>query len=102
MSVLEVTKDTFEAEVLKSDKPVLVDFYASWCRPCKMLSPVVEQIAGESADLKVVKVNVDEAPELAAAFEVTSVPSLFAIKDGKVVNQALGAIPKQAILDLFL
>jgi len=101
MSVLEITKETFDDEVLKSDKPVLLDFYASWCGPCKMLMPVVEQIASETTELKVVKVNVDVAPELASAFEVTSVPALFAFKDGKVVNQSLGVIPKQAILDLF-
>ena len=101
MSVLEVTKETFNDEVLKSEKPVLVDFYASWCGPCRMLAPVVEQIASESDDLKVVKVNIDNDPELASKFDVMSVPTLFAIKDGKVVNQSLGAVPKQVILDLF-
>jgi len=101
MSVLEVTKDTFNDEVLKSEKPVLVDFYAAWCGPCKMLSPVVDQIASESTELKVVKVNIDNDPELASKFGVMSVPTLFAIKDGKVVNQSLGVVPKQAILDLF-
>ena len=101
MSVLEVTKETFDTEVLKSEKPVLLDFYASWCGPCRMLMPVVEQIAGETDDLKVVKVNIDDAPELASAFEVMSVPTLLAFKDGKVINQSLGVVPKQAILDLF-
>jgi len=101
MSVPEVTKDTFDDEVLKSEKPVLVDFYASWCGPCRMLTPVVEQIAGESTDLKVVKVNIDNDPELTSSFGVMSVPTLIAIKDGKVINQSLGVKPKQAILDLF-
>ena len=101
MSVLEVTRKSFTDEVLKSEKPVLIDFYASWCGPCRMLMPVVEQIASETADLKVVKVNIDDEPELASAFKVMSVPSLYAMKDGKVVNQSLGVVPKQAILDLF-
>ena len=100
MSVLEITKDTFEAEVINSDIPVLVDFYASWCGPCRMLAPVIDQIANEVTDIKVAKVNIDDEPELASSFDVMSVPSLFVFKGGKVVNQALGALPKQRILAL--
>ena len=100
MSVLEVTKETFEAEVINSEKPVLLDFYASWCGPCRMLAPVMDQISNEVTDIKVAKVNIDDEPELASSFDVMSVPSLFVIKGGKVVNQALGAMPKQKILDL--
>jgi len=100
MSVLEVTKETFEAEVINSEKPVLLDFYASWCGPCRMLAPVMDQISNEVTDIKVAKVNIDDEPELASSFDVMSVPSLFVFKGGKVVNQALGAMPKQKILDL--
>ena len=100
MSVLHITKETFEQEVLKSDKPVLVDFFAVWCGPCKMIAPVLDEIAEEREDIKVCKINVDEEPELAARYQVTSIPSLFVIKDGKVVNQSLGAKPKAQILDM--
>lgn len=98
MSVLHITKDTFEAEVLKSDKPVLLDFFAVWCGPCKMIAPVLDEIAEEREDIKVCKVNVDEEPELAAKYQVMSIPTLFVIKDGQVVNQSLGAKPKAQIL----
>lgn len=98
MSVLHITKDTFEAEVLKSDKPVLLDFFAVWCGPCKMIAPVLDEIAQEREDIKVCKVNVDEEPELAAKYQVMSIPTLFVIKDGQVVNQSLGAKPKAQIL----
>lgn len=100
MSVITITKENFEAEVLKSTKPVLLDFWASWCGPCRMVSPVVDEIAAENADIKVGKVNVDEQHELAANFNVMSIPTLLAIKGGKVVKKAVGAMPKQQILNL--
>ena len=98
MSVLHITKETFEAEVLKSDKPVLLDFFAVWCGPCKMIAPILDEIAEEREDIKVCKINVDEEPELAAKYQVMSIPTLFVIKDGQVVNQSLGAKPKAQIL----
>lgn len=95
-----LNKDNFEEEVMRSEKPVLVDFWASWCGPCKMVSPIVDEIADEHPEIKVGKVNVDEEPELASAFQVMSIPSLFVIKDGKIANQTVGAKPKQQILDM--
>jgi thioredoxin 1 len=100
MSVNVITKDNFDAEVLKETKPVLLDFWASWCGPCRMVSPIIDEIANERADLKVGKVNVDEQPELAAKFGVMSIPTLIVMKDGKVVNQTAGARPKPQILSL--
>jgi len=100
MAVLEITKDNFESEVLKSDKPVLLDFWAVWCGPCTMLSPVVDEIAETHPEIKVGKVNVDEQMELAAAFEIVSIPSLFVVKDGKIANKSVGVVPKQNILDM--
>ena len=100
MSVLHITKENFEAEVLKSEKPVLVDFFAVWCGPCKMIAPILEEIAEEREDIKVCKINVDEEPELASQYQVSSIPSLFVIKDGQVVNQSLGARPKPQILEM--
>jgi len=100
MSVLTITKDNFNQEVLQSDKTVLLDFWASWCGPCRMVSPIIEQIAEERPDIKVGKINVDEQPELASQFQVMSIPTLFVMKDGKIANQALGARPKSQILDL--
>ena len=100
MSVLHITKENFEAEVLKSDKPVLLDFFAAWCGPCKMIAPILEEIAEEREDIKVCKVNVDEEPALAAQYQVVSIPTLFVIKDGQVVNQSLGARPKPQILEM--
>lgn len=100
MSVLTITKENFETEVLQSDKPVLLDFWASWCGPCRMVSPVVDEIAEEVTDSKVGKINVDEQPELAAAFQVMSIPTLAVIKDGKVVKTSVGVRPKSAILSM--
>lgn len=98
MSAININKENFSAEVLQSDRPVLLDFWASWCGPCRMVGPLVEEIAGERADIKVGKVNVDEQPELAAQFGVMSIPTLVVIRDGKIVNQAVGARPKAQIL----
>ena len=100
MSVLHITKETFEKEVLQSEKPVLLDFFAVWCGPCKMIAPILDEIADEREDIKVCKVNVDEEPELAAQYKVVSIPTLFVIKDGQVVNQSLGAKPKAQILEM--
>ncbi len=98
MSVLHISKEDFETEVLKSDKPVLLDFWASWCGPCRMVAPVLDEIAEERPDIKVCKVNVDEQPELASAFNIMSIPTLMVVKDGAVVNQSVGALPKAQIL----
>ncbi|MBQ3924414.1 MAG: thioredoxin [Firmicutes bacterium] len=100
MAVLTVTKDNFEAEVLKAEKPVLVDFWAVWCGPCKMVSPIVDAIAEEKDDIIVGKVNVDEQPELAQQFGIMSIPTLLVFKNGEVVNKQVGAVPKEAILAL--
>ena len=97
---LNINKNNFEQEVLNSDKPVLVDFWASWCGPCRMIAPFVEEIANERSDIKVAKINIDEEPELAVKYQVMSIPTLLVIKDGKVVNQAVGAMPKDRILSL--
>lgn len=101
MSVLKITKDNFNQEVVESDKPVLLDFWASWCGPCKMVGPIVDQVAEETIDtVKVGKVNVDEEPELAQQFRVMSIPTLVVMKDGKVVETSVGVKPKQAILSM--
>lgn len=100
MSVINITKNNFSEEVLNSDKPVLLDFWASWCGPCRMVSPIIDEIANERSDIKVGKINVDEQQELAAKFNVMSIPTLVVIKDGKIVNQAMGARPKAQILDM--
>lgn len=98
MSVMHITKENFRQEVLESAKPVLVDFFAAWCGPCRMLSPVLDEIAEERPDIKVVKINVDEEQELAAQYRVVSIPSVFVIQNGEVVAQSLGAKPKNQLL----
>lgn len=98
MKAMNISKENFQTEVLKADRPVLLDFWAPWCGPCRMVVPIIEEIANERADIKVGKVNVDEQPELASAFGVMSIPTLVVMKDGKVVNQSMGARPKKDIL----
>ena len=100
MSAIQVNKDNFQEVVLNSDKPVLVDFWASWCGPCRMVAPILEEIANERSDVKVCKINVDEEPELAGRYNVMSIPTLLVMKDGQVVKQAVGARPKSQILSL--
>ena len=98
MSVTNINKNNFQNEVLNSEKPVLLDFWAPWCGPCRMVSPIVDEIAAERSDIKVGKINVDEQPELAAQFGVMSIPTLVVMKSGRIVNQAVGARPKAQIL----
>ena len=100
MAVTVVTSTNFEAEVLKADKPVIVDFWASWCGPCKMLSPVMEEISETEDGVKICSVNVDDEMELASNYGISSIPSLLVFKGGQLVNQSVGVIPRQAILDL--
>ena len=100
MAVVTITTENFAQEVLQSEKPVLLDFWASWCGPCRMLSPIVDEVAEERGDVKVGKVNVDEQPELASRFGVVSIPTLVVMKNGKIVDQAIGARPKNAILGM--
>jgi len=100
MSVIEITSENFEKEVLKSDKPVLLDFWAIWCMPCRMLSPVIDEIAEEYDSIKVGKVNVDEQGELAQKFNIMSIPTVAVFKDGKNVNTSVGVKPKAEILDM--
>lgn len=101
MAVFELNAENFDREVLTSDRPVLVDFWADWCGPCRMLAPTIHEIAEEQSDIKVCKVNVDEAEELAMRFGVMSIPTLIAFRDGKPIGQSVGVRPKQAILDMF-
>ena len=98
MSVLKISKDNFQNEVINSESTVLLDFYADWCGPCRMVSPIVDEIAEERNDIKVGKINVDEEGELAERFGIFSIPALVVIKDGKIVNQSVGARPKAQIL----
>ena len=98
MSAMNINHKNFEHEVLNSEKPVLLDFWAPWCGPCRMVVPIVDEIARENPDIKVVKVNVDEEHELARKFNVMSIPSLFVMKDGEVVNKAVGARSKKQLL----
>ena len=100
MSVIKITNDNFQSEVLDCDKTVLLDFYADWCGPCRMVSPIVDAIAEEHPEYKVGKVNVDEENQLATTFGVMSIPSLFVLKNGEVVNQSVGAKTKAQILDM--
>ncbi len=100
MACATITKETFEQELLQSTKSVVLDFWSSWCGPCRMLSPVVDEVAEERTDVKVGKVNVDEQPELAGEFGVMSIPTLLVFEQGKLVRQAVGARPKASVLDL--
>ncbi len=97
MSVIKINKENFASEVLNSDKPVLLDFYADWCGPCRMVGPIVSEISDERSDVKVGKINVDEQPELTAQFQVMSIPMLVVIKNGKLANQAVGYRSKEQI-----
>lgn len=98
MSVITITKDNFKAEVLDSEKPVLIDFWASWCGPCRMMAPVIDAVAEERNDVKVGKINVDEESELAAAFKIMSIPTVMLVNRGEVVNGTVGVRPKSDIL----
>ena len=100
MSVKHIDKYNFHSEVLGSDKPVLLDFWAPWCGPCRMVSPILDEIAAERPDIKVCKINVDEEVELSSQFGVMTIPTLIVMENGKIINQAVGARPKDAILDL--
>lgn len=100
MAALHITSENYEREVLQSDKPVLMDFWASWCGPCQMLAPIIEQLSEELTDVVVCKVNVDEEPELAQKYNVMSIPTLVVVKDGKTVNTSVGVKPKEAIIAL--
>ena len=100
MATRKLTEETFDATIRSSEKPVLVDFWASWCGPCRMLSPIVDEIAEERTDIKVGKVNVDEQQELAATFNVMSIPTLIVLDKGQVVNQSVGVRPKKQILTM--
>lgn len=100
MSVIHIDRNNFQSEVLDSDRPVLLDFWAPWCTHCRMVGPILDEIAGERSDIKVAKVNVDEQPELAGQFGVMSIPTLVVVKEGRIVQQAMGARPKAQILSM--
>lgn len=100
MKVLNINQNNFQEEVVNCDKPVLLDFWAAWCGPCRMVSPMIDEIAAEREDIKVCKINIDEQPELASAFGVMSIPTLLVMKDGKIVKQSVGARPKAQILEM--
>ena len=98
MKALHINKDNFHKEVLNSDRPVLLDFFASWCGPCRMVGPILAEIAEEREDIKVCKVDIDEQPELASRYRIMSVPTLMVLKEGQIVEQSIGAKPKHQIL----
>ena len=100
MPAININKNNFQNEVMNADKPVLLDFWASWCAPCRMVVPIIEEIAGERPDIRVGKINVDEQPELASEFSIMSIPTLVVMKNGKIVQQVSGARPKNAILEM--
>ena len=100
MSVININKNNFQNEIMDSEKTVLLDFWAPWCAPCRMVIPVIEEIAGERPDIRVGKINVDEQPELASQFSIMSIPNLVVMKNGKIVQQVSGARPKKAILEM--
>ena len=100
MTAININKNNFQSEVMNSDKPVLLDFWAPWCAPCRMVVPIIEEIAGERPDIRVGKINVDEQPELASEFSIMSIPTLVVMKNGKIVQQVSGARPKNAILEM--
>ena len=101
MSAIYINKNNFQNEIMDSEKTVLLDFWASWCAPCRMVVPIIEEIAGERPDIKVGKINVDEQPELASEFSIMSIPTLVVMKNRKIVQQVSGARPKNAILEMF-
>ena len=101
MTAININKNNFQNEVMNSDKTVLLDFWAPWCAPCRMVVPIIEEIAGERPDIKVGKINVDEQPELASKFGIMSIPTLVVMKNGKTVQQVSGARSKNAILEMF-
>ena len=100
MAVISITKENFQQEVLNSDKTVLLDFYADWCMPCQMIAPIIEEISNEKTGVSFYKVNVDETPEVAIKYGVSSIPTLLIFKDGELVNKAVGAYPKEKIVEL--
>ena len=100
MSAININKNNFQNEIMDSEKTVLLDFWAPWCAPCRMVVPIIEEIAGERPDIKVGKINVDEQPELASKFGIMSIPTLVVMKNGKIVQQVSGVSPKNAILEM--